>query len=259
MRVCENEGARIDRSMLVIARARELGVFPIRFCVAVAHTRPILLTRPPMPCAGLRPGSHQTCAARLIAPRVRTNALAGAVVAKAPTFSPRIGTGRLPAARACMLALPSVARPMRADLVARAAHAHAHTACPVGPARACAVMHSSAHSQSARVRTGAARSGPNEAVVLCAAFALGNASSSTCPASYVPLTNEDACASAAAIANSKYGDPGAYSYYPAGCYWHRVTGTVYYNTDATGAANYYAQPLCAGAAPVPQDARVHVG
>ena len=121
-------------------------------------------------------------------------------------------------------------------------------------------MHSRAHSQSARVRTGAARSGSNEAVVLCAAFALGNASSSTCPTSYVPLTNEDACASAAAIANRMYGvDSGANSYYPAGCYWHRVTDKVYYNSDATGAANYYAQPLCAGAAPMRQDARVHVG
>ncbi len=107
--------------------------------------------------------------------------------------------------------------------------------------------------QSARVRTKAARSGPNKAVVLCAAFVLGNASSSTCPASYVPLTNEDACASAAAIANRMYDlDSGANSYYPAGCYWHRVTDKVYYNSEATGAANYYAQPLCAGAARCPK-------
>ena len=113
--------------------------------------------------------------------------------------------------------------------------------------------------QPARVRTGTARFGPNEAVMLCAAFALGNASSSTCPTSYVPLTNEDACASAAAIAGKASGDSGPYSYYPAGCYWHRVTDKVYYNSDATGAANYYAQPLCAGAAPMPQDARVRIG
>jgi hypothetical protein len=40
----------------------------------------------------------------------------------------------------------------------------------------------------------------------------------------------------------------AYSYYPNGCYWHTVTGSVYYNTNAAGAANFYAQPLCAGTA-----------
>ena len=78
-----------------------------------------------------------------------------------------------------------------------------------------------------------------------AAFALGGASSTACPASYGRLHTGDACASAAGKA---FGGSGAYSYYPAGCFWHSGTGSVYYNTHVAGAANYYAQPLCAGAA-----------
>ena len=46
----------------------------------------------------------------------------------------------------------------------------------------------------------------------------------------------------------KYGGNVAYSYYPYGCYWHTVTGSVYYNSDPAGAPNVFAQPLCAGAA-----------
>jgi hypothetical protein len=92
-------------------------------------------------------------------------------------------------------------------------------------------------------------------LVVSAAFALGNASSNRCPTSYLWLDIEDACKRAADpdIANSTYGGSGAYSYYPAGCYWHTVTGGFYYNTHATGGSNYYAQPLCAGAPdPAPQ-------
>ena len=84
----------------------------------------------------------------------------------------------------------------------------------------------------------------------CAAFALGGASSNVCPAGLLRLDTADACASAAAIANKTNGGSGAYSYYPAGCFWHTVTGSAFYNTHATGAANYYAQPVCAGAAPI---------
>ncbi len=83
-----------------------------------------------------------------------------------------------------------------------------------------------------------------------AVFALGGASSAACPASYGRLDTADACASAAAVAGKAFGGSGAYSYYPAGCFWHTITGSVYYNARATGAANYYAQPLCAGAAPI---------
>jgi hypothetical protein len=86
--------------------------------------------------------------------------------------------------------------------------------------------------------------------VLCAAFALGSTNSSACPASYIPLNNEDVCKGAAGVASRPYGDSGAYSYYPAGCYWHRVDDKIYFNS-ATGAANYYAQMLCAGAARSP--------
>jgi hypothetical protein len=40
----------------------------------------------------------------------------------------------------------------------------------------------------------------------------------------------------------------AYSYYPYGCFWHTITGSVYYNSNPAGAGNRFAQPLCAGAA-----------
>jgi hypothetical protein len=82
--------------------------------------------------------------------------------------------------------------------------------------------------------------------VLCAAFALGNASSNICPASNYRLDTAVLCKSAAGIGGMMYGETGAYSYYPAGCFWHTITGSVYFNTNADGAANYYAKPLCAG-------------
>jgi hypothetical protein len=81
-----------------------------------------------------------------------------------------------------------------------------------------------------------------------AAFALGGASRRGCPTSYVRLITEDACASAALIGGMTFGDAAASSYYPAGCFWHTITGSVYFNPHATGGLNYYAQPLCAGAA-----------
>jgi hypothetical protein len=81
----------------------------------------------------------------------------------------------------------------------------------------------------------------------CAAFALGRSSEAACPASYFPLSSGDACKSAAGAANRTYGGSGIYSYYPAGCYWHTITGSVYYNSNATGVADVYAKPLCAGA------------
>ena len=83
---------------------------------------------------------------------------------------------------------------------------------------------------------------------LCAAFALGGTSRSVCPTGYVRLATADACTSAAAVAGTAYSEAAAYSYYPAGCFWHTITDSVYFNTHPTGAANYYAQPLCAGAA-----------
>jgi hypothetical protein len=82
----------------------------------------------------------------------------------------------------------------------------------------------------------------------CAAFALGTTSGTACPATYGQLDNAVACKSAADAASKTYGRTVAYSYYPYGCYWHTITGSVYYNANAAGAANFYAQPLCAGAA-----------
>jgi hypothetical protein len=81
----------------------------------------------------------------------------------------------------------------------------------------------------------------------CAAFALGSASGTACPASYARLDTAVACKSAADAARKAYTDV-AYSIYPYGCYWHTITGSVYYNYNAAGAANRFAQPLCAGAA-----------
>ncbi len=89
--------------------------------------------------------------------------------------------------------------------------------------------------------------GPTQPSPCCAAFALGTTSGTTCPASYALLDTADACKSAAAAASKAFSDV-AYSYYPYGCYWHTITGSVYYNSDPAGAANRFAQPLCAGAA-----------
>ena len=82
----------------------------------------------------------------------------------------------------------------------------------------------------------------------CAAFALGSSSSTACPASYARLDTADACKSAADAASRTYGGSVANTYYPTGCYWHTVAGSAYYNTNAAGAGNVFAQPLCAGAA-----------
>jgi hypothetical protein len=89
---------------------------------------------------------------------------------------------------------------------------------------------------------------PKSAVVRCAAFALGNASSTRCPTSHSRLDTETACESAASVGGKEYGGTGEYAYYPAGCFWLTITGRAYLNTDTTGAANFYAKPLCAGAA-----------
>ncbi len=89
------------------------------------------------------------------------------------------------------------------------------------------------------------------ALFIFAAFASSSASRNVCPAGFLRLGTADACASAAAVAGEAYYEAysGTYSYYPAGCFWHTASGGFYYNTHPTGAANFYAQPLCAGAAP----------
>ena len=85
----------------------------------------------------------------------------------------------------------------------------------------------------------------------CAAFALGSTSSTACPASYGKLVMAGACETAAGAVGLKYGGSGAFSSSPYGCYWHTITGSVYYNSNAAGAANRFAQPLCSGAAFTP--------
>jgi hypothetical protein len=82
----------------------------------------------------------------------------------------------------------------------------------------------------------------------CAAFALGSPSSTACPASYALLDTAGACKSAADAASKAFGSSVAYSNHPYGCYWDTITGSVYYNSNSAGAANRFAQPLCAGAA-----------
>jgi hypothetical protein len=81
----------------------------------------------------------------------------------------------------------------------------------------------------------------------CAAFALGSTRSTACPASYGQLFMAGACEAAAGAVGIKYGGSVAYSSYPYGCYWHTITGSVYYNSNGAGAANAFAQPLCSGA------------
>jgi hypothetical protein len=91
-----------------------------------------------------------------------------------------------------------------------------------------------------RTRTKAA------ALFFFAAFESSSASRNVCPSGFLRLGTADACESAAAVAGEAYGGSGAYSYYPTGCFWHIASGSFYFNTHTKGAANYYAQPLCAG-------------
>jgi hypothetical protein len=84
--------------------------------------------------------------------------------------------------------------------------------------------------------------------MLCAAFALGSASSPNCPESYFLIDTADACKSAAAAANRTYGGTGFRPQWPYGCCWHTALGSVYYNRIPNGVANSYVRPLCAGAA-----------
>ena len=90
-----------------------------------------------------------------------------------------------------------------------------------------------------------------------AAFALASISTTACPASYALLDTADACKSAAAAASTTYGGSGTLAYYPYGCYWHTITGSVYYNANPAGAGSVFSQPLCAGAVPTLRGSRAH--
>ena len=90
-------------------------------------------------------------------------------------------------------------------------------------------------------------------VVALAAFGLGS-TGGVCPPPSFRLDYEKACERAAVVASKNYvpsltseGYPG----YPAGCYWHTVDGSVYFNAKgAIATVNPFARQICAGA-PIP--------
>jgi hypothetical protein len=89
-------------------------------------------------------------------------------------------------------------------------------------------------------------------VELRAAFAIGGTNSDSCPQNYSRLKTEAVCVSLAAIAGaSMYAGSEDYSYYPAGCFRHTISGKFYWNTHDRGANSSFAQPLCAGAPHAP--------
>jgi hypothetical protein len=94
---------------------------------------------------------------------------------------------------------------------------------------------------------------PGGWIVALPAPAAADGAPSPAPCSSAANAAASSCApgaSAAAIAGKAFGGAVLYTYYPAGCFWHSAAGSVYYNAHPTGAANYYAQPVCAGAAPI---------
>jgi hypothetical protein len=123
-------------------------------------------------------------------------------------------------------------------------HSHTHV-----PAPMLLQMRVSVHAASCRAMS-TARAHSHKAAVLLffAVFASNRASTNLCPVGFLRLGTAYACESAAAVAGQEYRGIGAYSYYPTGCFWHIASGGFYYNTNTTGAANYYAHPMCAGAA-----------
>ena len=80
----------------------------------------------------------------------------------------------------------------------------------------------------------------------CAAFD-GLLGSKACPQGFFPVQTDAACQSLAAIGGKSYGGSVIVATLPPGCFWLTVSGGVYLNTHATGAAHPNAQPLCAGA------------
>ncbi len=89
--------------------------------------------------------------------------------------------------------------------------------------------------------------------------------SSGCPSGFFPLDYEKACRHAAeqVVPNKPYG--GSLSgkdlkdAYMAGCYWHTVDGSVYFNdkpASARGSVDSFALQLCAGA-PIPAHPPTH--
>ncbi len=76
---------------------------------------------------------------------------------------------------------------------------------------------------------------------------IGGTNSDGCPSTFFRIETEAACETLAAIAGANmYAGSEEYSYYPIGCFWHTVSGKVYWNTHVSGASNSFAKPLCAG-------------
>ena len=74
---------------------------------------------------------------------------------------------------------------------------------------------------------------------------------SVCPPTFFPLDYDAACMSAASLANTTYGGSLSLEGYPAGCFWHTIDGSVYFNAKgASGTVNSFALQLCAGV-PIP--------
>ena len=85
--------------------------------------------------------------------------------------------------------------------------------------------------------------------VVCAAFALGVAGTSVCPSNFFRIDTAEACNNAAAVAVTTFGGIVTLPGLPTGCHWVTLgSSTVYFNAHATGAANVFARPLCAGPA-----------
>jgi hypothetical protein len=84
--------------------------------------------------------------------------------------------------------------------------------------------------------------------VVCAAFALGGAGSSVCPPNFFRLDTVDACNNAAVVAGTTFGGIVTLPGLLANCIWVTLGSTFYFNAHPTGAANVFAQSLCAGAA-----------
>ena len=78
-------------------------------------------------------------------------------------------------------------------------------------------------------------------------FKLGAANGTDCPDNMVEMKSEAACQSAAAAAGNPYGGNMMALYVPGGCHWLTVSGTFYFNEEATGGGNDLARPVCAGA------------
>ncbi len=87
-------------------------------------------------------------------------------------------------------------------------------------------------------------------VVVLAAFALGSTGGECLPL-FVRLDYEKGCERAAIVANKTYVPSlttEEYPGYPAGCYWHAVDGSVYFNAKgAIATVNPFARQICAGA------------